>query len=529
VWDVASASLQRELEVPPRPEEGLLQWGLGWSLSPDSTMVALGFADRTVRVLDLDGARAPLVLRGHLHNPFALAFSPDSRALATSTLFARLLAKTEGLRRERGDFDFTIRVWPIPERRAARFSAFSTRTVEADLKWISDDPWTADGRALIVVEGLTVRVLTPEGGLAASVTIPAHHRFIKHSVATDDGRYALLETARHWLRLELRAPSRLESFEKPPAQQHDETMTKEHIRGWSGVSSDGALVFDVSQARDRVAIYRLETGELLRELEPGAELEHASFSPGGDRVLTLAKDRRARVWSVAGDAAARSIELAGEGYQDARWIRGGDAVFLVSYPGGASARREHRVWRLDAGEVELRASVAGPNFPPVVTADGQRAALIDSEFRIQISTNFGARETVTLERVDSELGRMAFSPDGAWLISRATNAAYIWSTTTGELVRVLRSRDRRLTLAIFDPTGTRALLAARDGSLTVHPFDAEEARASLRERLRDATSYCYSYKRRRVDLNETPARAWATFAACERAYGRDPGERPEDE
>ena len=131
-----------------------------------------------------------------------------------------------------------------------------------------------------------------------------------------------------------------------------------------------------------------------------------------------------------------------------------------------------------------------------------------------------------LDAVDSRLDRLDFSGDGAWLIGQASHAAYVWSVTTGAIVRVIRSPGQHLTLASFDPSGARVLLVDRDGVMTLAPFDAEVARAGLEGRLRSATSYCYGYARRRVDLNEPPALAWEKFAACERSFGRAPGAAP---
>ena len=102
VWDAASAKLLREVDAPPRPEPGMLMWGLQLAVSPDSALLARGYADRTVRVWDIDGPHVPMVLRGHLHLPEGIVFSPDSRTLATTTIYTRGFSKTEGLQRERG-------------------------------------------------------------------------------------------------------------------------------------------------------------------------------------------------------------------------------------------------------------------------------------------------------------------------------------------------------------------------------------------------------------------------------------------
>ena len=517
VWDVAASKLLRELDTPPRPQPGMLQWGLPPAVSPDGARFARGYADRTVRVWDIDGAGATMVLRGHLHDPNDLVFSPDGRTLASSTIYVRGFSKTEGLQRERGDFEHTIRLWPLPAARTVQFSAFTQPTTESTLKWLSRSPWTPDGRALVLVEGRTLRLVDPTGApVAPPVTLPEHLGSPKEPLFTADGASVLFEAAEHWVRWDLRDPSRLEPIARPPGEQ-----------GAANLSRDGALVGYLSPARDRLRIHRLDSHEPLREVAIDAAIDLAEFSPQGDRILTVTKDRTIRVWSIVGDAPPAVFEASGEGHVHAQWSPDG-AFVAVGVGTAVKDQFAFHVWRPGApGEPELR--ITTPAVLPLtkLSPDGRLLAIVGRDDRVRLISTAGELAIRELDPVDSEPGRLEFSPDGAWLISRASHAAFVWSTETGAVVRILRSPGRHLSLVTFDPTGTRVLLAARDGTLTIAPFDPALARADLRDRLRQATSYCYSYERRRIDLNEPLALAWANFAACERSHGRAPGQAPE--
>ncbi|MBL8969715.1 MAG: protein kinase, partial [Myxococcales bacterium] len=529
VWDAASAKLLREVDAPPRPEPGMLMWGLQLAVSPDSALLARGYADRTVRVWDIDGPHVPMVLRGHLHLPEGIVFSPDSRTLATTTIYTRGFSKTEGLQRERGDFDHTVRLWPLPAARTVQFPAYAAPTTEADLRWVSHSPWTPDGRALVLADGLTLKLRAASGELMApAVTLPASHLYLREPIFSEDGRFVSFESASHWVRWDLRAPAQVEAFAHPEGEQQVGKSSREHGKGWSNLSRDGALVYYVSPARDQVRVYRYGTHELVRRIEHDAAVERVEFSPQGDRIMTLAKDRRVRVWSVSGAEAPAVFEAEGDGFIHPLWSPDGGFIAVGL---GTAVKNEYTflVWRPG----DPRAAEARITTPAVVTMtrvspDGRHLAILGRDDRVRLVTSEGELAIRELDPVDSEPGKLEFSGDGAWLISAASNAAFIWSTETGAVVRVLRSPGRQLSLATFDPTGSSVLLGGRDGTLTIAPFDAELARADLRTRLRDSTTYCYSHARRRIDLGEPPALAWANYAACERSYGREPGEPPAD-
>ncbi|MEZ4451066.1 MAG: serine/threonine-protein kinase [Nannocystaceae bacterium] len=527
VWDVASASLLREVDAPPPPEPGMLQWGKPVVVSPDSALFARGYDDRRVWVWDVEGHHAPMILQGHLHAVGHLAFSPDSRTLATSTVYVRGFSKTEGLQRERGDFDPTVRLWPIPAARSVTFSAYTAPTTDADLRWVSHSPWTPDGRALVLREGLTLRLVDAEGQLLAPpVAVPEAHEALREPIFTADGHYVIFESASAWVRWDLRDPSQLAFIPFPEEAKTATRSPREHGRGWANLSRDGEYVYYRSAAGDQVRVHAFATQALVRTLDHGSSVVRVEISPRSDRVLTVGKDHTVRVWSLTGDAAPSVLELEGDGLLYPLWSPDGEFAVIAA---ATKVRDEYafHVWRPgESASAELRLTAPAVVQYTRVSPDGRHLAIVGRDDRVTLVPVAGELLVRDLDNVDSEPGKLDFSPDGAWLLSQGTHAVFVWSTATGEIVRVLRSPGRHLSLATFDPTGTRVLLGGRDGTLTITPFDPEAAGADLQARLRAATSYCYSYERRRVDLNEPPALAWAHFAECERAQGREPGEAP---
>lgn len=393
------------------------------------------------------------------------------------------------------------------------------------MRWLSTSPWTPDGRGLVTVEGLTVQIRDANGRLSVpSITIPEVHEFLKEPIFTADGGAVIFEAAEHWVRVDLRDPSRVSYVAMPPRDQRETGSGRDHGQGSTNLSRDGAYVYYLSPARDEVRIHRFDGHELVRRLAHDETVKRVEFSPRGDRIMTVSKDRRIRVWSIAGDEPPAVFEPSGTGFTYSLWSPDGEFVAVAV---GTAVKDEYtfHVWRPgQAAEVRHTALAVVPLTR--VSPDGRDIAFVGADDRVRLVSTAGEVTVRELDPVDSQVGRLAFSPDGAWLLSQATNAVFVWSTESGALVRILRSPGPQLSLGTFDPTGTRVLFAARDGTVTIAPFDPAQASADLSARLREATSYCYSYERRRIDLSEPPTLAWANYAACERSFLREPGSPP---
>jgi WD40 repeat protein/serine/threonine protein kinase len=86
VWDTRTGKELLSLALPPRPQ--------GLALSPDGRLVAVTATDKTVRLYDVGTGKEVLVLKGHSHPPWAVAFSPDGTRVVTG-----------------GGFDESVRLW----------------------------------------------------------------------------------------------------------------------------------------------------------------------------------------------------------------------------------------------------------------------------------------------------------------------------------------------------------------------------------------------------------------------------------
>src|SRR5262249_53382634 len=79
VWSLPSLSLRGtfQLEADPTPFKAL-------TVSPDGSLLAIGWPDGRVEVRDLPGGQRRASWLAHTLRPLVMAFSPDNRRLATS-------------------------------------------------------------------------------------------------------------------------------------------------------------------------------------------------------------------------------------------------------------------------------------------------------------------------------------------------------------------------------------------------------------------------------------------------------------
>src|SRR2546423_3157535 len=102
----------------------------GWigsiSFSPDGKRLAVGCADSSARVLEVETGKEAALLRGHQDYVASVAFAPDGRTLATAS------------------YDHTARVWDLESRRT-RHTLRGHRGAVMSVAFSPDGRWLATG------------------------------------------------------------------------------------------------------------------------------------------------------------------------------------------------------------------------------------------------------------------------------------------------------------------------------------------------------------------------------------------------
>lgn len=320
-WDAATGILLDE-QNPFSNSPGSI-----WTLEflPDSHLLALGMADTTLQIWNLDTRTMQRVMVGHLGGVHALAIAPDGQSILSAAY------RYTGL-------DNTLRLWNIA-------SGELIDQIEVPAERIGEVLFLPDGQHAVIeasnrviyewefgqqqLRTLVSDVPSSVGGLAVSPTGELlaiglfdgsillweihtgqlRHTLVGHtdrvsSVAfTPDGLGLLSGSSDNSLRLwDVRTGESLRIF-----PGHSGPLAPEVLRLGGdnhAVITDIAIAPDgltaISGADDgRVQVYEVATGEVLRVLEGHSNIvANVAFAADGTRIGSVGIDGTARIWGL---------------------------------------------------------------------------------------------------------------------------------------------------------------------------------------------------------------------------------------
>jgi WD40 repeat protein len=425
-----------------------------------------------------------MVLPGHKGPVVALAWSPDSLWLTTSS--------TDG----------TTKVWGLFEgggRELMTLTADDTRSGFNDVAFSADGARiatsTLGGSALIWRAGLDATAEV--AGLPGASYGPGHVRF------TDDGRHLLATGGRSavavwkvdtWQRerslSEDGGPAPPEPFGRPLATPSDivrlapspdgrlvAAISLDAITGADGNlpvhdieggpdgfdvdvgrrvsdadwSTDGELLAIAGVDRDAVATVSVadQSGQLLTSLRfPGQLVETARFTADDDRLVIALSDPgpyvpgngRVELWDWRSADVLRTFDVDSWGAEP----HPTEPVVAI-VPRAESLDQTVALWNLDTGErVSTLAGHRGLIDELVFSSDGTRIATANGDGSIRIWDPVTGQEQLTLLGHAGRVYSVSFSPDGRRLASYgAEGTARIWALDQAELAELARLRVTR--------------------------------------------------------------------------------------
>ncbi|MEM1250959.1 MAG: AAA-like domain-containing protein [Cyanobacteria bacterium P01_H01_bin.21] len=442
LWDATSGELLNELNDHQAPVYGL-------AFSPNGRLLASTSDDQTIKLwrLNRDGSSRqnsnntqPITLEGHQDRVWHVAFSPDGRQLASTSL------------------DNTIKLWT------------SSGTLVSTLRGHDAGVWGV--------------AFSPDGEVLASSSDDATVRLwrldkIPRTLHGYQGPVTNLALSQQTLA----AGSWDKTIRLWNWQGSLQTVLEGHTdRIWQvAFSPDGDTLASASWDKT-VKLWRPEGG-LLQTLQGHRDrVWGVAFSPEGNEIASASWDQTVKLWRPNGELI--------------RTLRGHrDRVYGVAYsPDGqflVSAGWDHtvKIWNRRG---ELQRSIHGHRAPiwgVAVSPDSQRIASASADHTIRIWSVTG-RPIATLRGHRARVHSVAFSPDGKLLASSGYDRTVrIWRPD-GTLVTTLYGHNGSIWGVAFSPDGQTLISSGHDRRIIM--WDWKDSR-SFEQLLEDGCRWLDDY------------------------------------
>ena len=469
VWDVET---RREVGTWEVPRESDSLWPLSVAFSPDGTRLVSGFQDGTVRLWDVATQTEVAVLEGHTDRVTSVSFSPDGATLASSggwddptvqlwdtatqAKVATLRGHTgevrsvsfsspDGATLASGSSDRTVRLWDVGTHQ-------DVATFEEHRRGVGSVSFSPDGGTLVsgAADG-TVLLRELETGNVAGLS---GHGSLSSMAFSPDGTLLASGFGDGTIRL-WDAATRI-----PIA------TLEGHRSGIGSVSFsfDGAILASGSSDRT-VRLWDVKTQKLLETLEGHTSgVTSVSFSPDGALLASAGgwNDATVRLWDVGTREPIGTLE----GHlNEVRSVAfsSPDGALLAS--GGGYEDKTIKLWNVATRELiasleDHTSSVNSVLFSP----DGRTLASGSSDRTVRLWNAATGTPIATLED-RSGVYSLAFSSDGAMLVSGTWGAVRLWEIDSREQVVSLVGQTGSIHSVVFSSDGTTLGSVADDGTI----------------------------------------------------------------
>lgn len=409
------------------------------AFSPRGQLLVAGYLSGTTIVWDTATDTQLTRLIGNNASVDTVGFSGDGSAVMTASV------------------DGTVRVWRAKPREMQAAFATSFRSGMPNPVYTAE--YSPDGRQILTVDSSGFAYLvTPDGTQDSTLYPPGNHAWVNSAqynrtgtqivTADTDGTVDLWSPGGVSQQTVFPSPIQLPSPIKVAAPASD-----------AAFSPDGSRVVVV--AGDGTAdVFSTVTGQRLHILDPNSSflLDAAVFTPDGRQILTADGDGQVEVWDAATGKELSALGAKGLGIGDVEFDKAGHEFVTTANNGIVT------IWTADGKHSHpIRAcpSPSGASFSPsgdeiVVACDGA----------VEVFT-VGGQEMTSMS-VPGVVNGAAFSPDGKSIVTafgvEQTGGVRIWSTqlATTSMGKLLQLANQWVPGSL-SPAQVNAALAGTSG------------------------------------------------------------------
>jgi WD40 repeat protein len=430
------------------------------AFSPDGRWLAAGAVDGTITIRDARRFTTVAVLRGHGAEIGSLAFSPDSKLLASADArFTTVAWKTAGWTRRQqwpttssahGTFIFSFDGKHILQANCLTIHDLDGTFVQTDgrngANWIAQSPDQSRLASVDTFGNFAVYRLEPPGDVRNPRLIERRRAHQDHGRAvaySPDG--SLIATgSEHVLLWDAATLQKLARFEHPAIV-------------WNLTFSPDGRSLVSTHADGAVLVWSVAERECIANLnEHGGAVRAVAFSPDGRHVASGSEDRTVSIWDALSGRrerifAGHQTRVTAVAYsQDGKQLASTDQDGMIVLHD--AARGTHRV---------LAGAAAIPGYSIAISPDGRLLvttrgvfAMADGRFIAGLSNSPGWSRGQLYGGVFSHDGTRFFCvTDAGWML--------FWDTARWRLLEAMRVPDTRLISVSLSPDG-RSLVTGED-------------------------------------------------------------------
>ena len=273
-------------------------------------------------------------------------------------------------------------------------------------------------------------------------------------------------------------------------------------------SHDERRVLTVS--RDRTARVWTEDGDEVSRLNaPQDDLRKAMFNPDSTRVLTTSYNGKCRIWNA--DTGEEVFRLGDpmDHVWDASWSHDGQRTVT------GLEDKTARIWNADTGEERLRLGHEEPVYYASFSGDGRRVVAVSGAIVHVWDSETGA-EIARMGGHTDWIRSASWSGDGSRILTASRDGtARIWNVAAGAEIVRMEGHTGWIRSASWSGDGSRILTASNDKTTRI--WDAETGAELVRLDGHESGVAHSSWSRdgRAVATSGVPMRIWNAAAGTE--------------